>query len=50
MLTCPVVEPMGPIGWMVDKICERLNWLTDWKSDDVDRTEKLTAADAPPSR
>lgn len=43
----------GPvIGWMVDKICERLNWLTDWKFDDVDltpeRTEKLTAVmDAP---
>lgn len=40
------------IGWMVDKICERLNWLTDWKFDDVDltpeRTEALTAVmDAP---
>lgn len=40
------------IGWMVDKICERLNWLTDWKFEDVDltpeRTEKLTAVmDAP---
>lgn len=43
----------GPvIGWMVDKICERLNWLTDWKFDDMDltpeRTEKLTTVmDAP---
>ena len=40
------------IGWMVDKICERLNWLTNWKFDDVDltpeRTEALTAVmDAP---
>lgn len=40
------------ISWMIDKICERLNWLTDWKFDDVDltpeRTEKLTAVmDAP---
>ena len=30
------------IGWMVDKICERLNWLTDWKFDDVDLTPELT--------
>lgn len=43
----------GPvIGWLVDAACERLNWLTDWKFDEVDltpeRAEKLAVAmDAP---
>lgn len=39
----------GPvIGWIVDMVCERLNWLTDWKFDEVDltpeRAEKLVVA------
>ena len=43
----------GPvIGWLVDAACERLNWLTDWKFDEVDltpeRAEKLAVVmDAP---
>ena len=38
----------GPlIGWMVDGVCEKLNWLTDWDFEAVDatpeRAEKLAA-------
>ena len=33
----------GPlIGWMVDSVCEKLNWLTDWDFEKVESTPKRT--------